>query len=40
MQRIDKEHLKHPAKGVVGMTDYLLEDGIKVLTIWFPVRST
>ncbi len=32
MQRIDKEHLKHPAKGVVGMTDYLLEDGIKVGT--------
>ena len=32
MQRIDKEHLKHPAKGVVGMTDHLLEDGIKVGT--------
>ena len=32
MQRIDREHLKHPAKGVVGMTDHLLEDGIKVGT--------
>lgn len=32
MQRIDKEHLKHPAKGVVGMTDHLREDGIKVGT--------
>jgi len=30
MKKIDKEHLEHPAKGVVGMTDFLLEDGFKV----------
>ena len=27
---IDEEHLVHPAKGVIGMTDYLLENEIKV----------
>lgn len=30
MESIDKEHLEHPAKGVVGMTDFLLERGKKV----------
>ena len=30
MQKIDTEHLDHPAKGVVGMTDFLLEEGYKV----------
>ena len=30
MQRIDKEHTLHPAKGVVGMTDYLQENGFCV----------
>lgn len=30
MQKIDVEHLDHPAKGVVGMTDFLLEEGYKV----------
>ena len=30
MQKIDAEHLNHPAKGVVGMTDFLLEEGYKV----------
>ena len=30
MQKIDAEHLDHPAKGVVGMTDFLLEEGYKV----------
>lgn len=30
MQKIDAEHIEHPAKGVVGMTDYLLEEGYKV----------
>lgn len=30
MQRIDAEHIEHPAKGVVGMTDFLLEEGYKV----------
>ena len=30
MQNIDAEHLDHPAKGVVGMTDFLLEEGYKV----------
>lgn len=29
MQKIDAEHLDHPAKGVVGMTDFLLEEGYK-----------
>ena len=26
MKKIDKEHIEHPAKGVVGMTDFLLEN--------------
>ena len=30
MRKIDAEHMEHPAKGVVGMTDFLLEDGHKV----------
>lgn len=31
MQKIDAEHMDHPAKGVVvGMTDFLLEAGYKV----------
>jgi len=30
MRMIDEEHLVHPAKGVIGMTDYLLENEIKV----------
>lgn len=30
MKKIDKEHLEHPAKGVVGMTDFLLENGFYV----------
>ena len=30
MQKIDAEHLDHPAKGVVGMTDFLLKEGYKV----------
>ena len=30
MQKVDAEHLDHPAKGVVGMTDFLLEEGYKV----------
>ena len=30
MKKIDKEHMEHPAKGVIGMTDYLLENGFKV----------
>ena len=30
MEEIDKEHIEHPAKGVVGMTDYLLENDYKV----------
>ncbi|MBQ8282597.1 MAG: transposase [Paraprevotella sp.] len=30
MQRIDKEHTLHPAKGVVGMTDHLQENGFCV----------
>ena len=30
MQRIDKEHTLHPAKGVVGITDYLQENGFCV----------
>ena len=30
MKKIDKEHIEHPGKGVVGMTDFLLENNIKV----------
>lgn len=30
MKKIDKEHTEHPAKGVIGMTDFLLENGFKV----------
>ena len=30
MKKIDKEHIEHPAKGVVGMTDFLLENNFKV----------
>ena len=30
MKKIDKEHIEHPAKGVVGMTDFLLEHNFKV----------
>ncbi len=30
MKKIDKEHMNHPAKGVIGMTDYLLEEGFRV----------
>ena len=30
MKKIDKEHIEHPAKGVVGMTDFLLENDFKV----------
>ena len=30
MQKIDAEHMDHPAKGVVGMTDFLLGAGYKV----------
>jgi putative transposase len=30
MKKIDKEHLEHPAKGFVGMTDFLLENDFKV----------
>ena len=30
MKRIDAERMEHPAKGVVGMTDFLLEEGYMV----------
>ena len=30
MKKIDKEHIEHPAKGVVGMTDFLLENNFRV----------
>lgn len=30
MKKIDKEHNEHPAKGVIGMTDFMLENGLKV----------
>ena len=30
MRKMDEEHMEHPAKGVIGMTDYLLEQGFKV----------
>lgn len=30
IQKIDTEHIEHPAKGVVRMTDFLLEEGYKV----------
>jgi putative transposase len=30
MRMIDEEHLVHPAKGVIGMTDHLLESEVKV----------
>ncbi len=30
MKKIDKEHIEHPAKGVVGMTDFLLENNFIV----------
>ena len=30
IKKIDKEHIEHPAKGVVGMTDFLLENNFKV----------
>ena len=30
MQKIDLEHIEYPAKGVVGMTDFLLGEGYKV----------
>ena len=30
MKRIDAEHMEHPAKGVVGMTAFLLEEGYMV----------
>lgn len=30
MKKIDKEHIEHPAKGVVDMTDFLLENNFKV----------
>ena len=30
MKKIDKEHVEHPAKGVVGMTDFLLENNFAV----------
>ena len=30
MKKIDKEHTEHPAKGVIGMTDFLLENSFKV----------
>ena len=30
MKKIDKEHIEHPAKGIVGMTDFLLENNFKV----------
>ena len=30
MKKIDEEDMEHPAKGVVGMTDFLLEEGCKV----------
>ena len=29
-KKIDKEHIEHPAKGVVGMTDFLLENNFRV----------
>ncbi len=30
MRMIDEEHMRHPAKGVTGMTDHLLENDVKV----------
>ncbi len=30
MRKMDKEHLEHPEKGVIQMTDFLLDDGYKV----------
>ena len=30
MKKIDKEHIEHPAKGIVGMTDFLLENNFNV----------
>ena len=30
MEKMDKEHLEHPAKGVIGMTDFLLDQGYQV----------
>ena len=40
MKKIDKEHIEHPGKGVVGMTDFLLENNIKValvvVLVWYP----
>ena len=30
MKKIDKEHIEHTAQGVVGMTDFLLENKFKV----------
>ena len=30
MKKIDEEHIEHPAKGVVGMTDFLLENNFRV----------
>lgn len=30
MDRIDKEHLERPSKGVIGITDFLREEGYQV----------
>ena len=30
MRKIDAEHIEHLAKGVIGMTDFFLEEGYKV----------
>ena len=30
MRKMDEEHLEHPSKGVVSMTDFLLDEGYKV----------
>ena len=30
MRKMDQEHLEHPSKGVVSMTDFLLDEGYRV----------
>lgn len=30
MRKMDKEHLEHTSKGVVSMTDFLLDEGYRV----------
>ena len=30
MRKMDEEHIGHPEKGVIQMTDFLLDEGYKV----------